>query len=92
VEVAVAGLPARVFVAGDDVHLHVAGEQVVAGVHAAVGHLLQEIRPHDPLAHEAAVHVGEDGEHGLDLAALDEVAQLFPGQHAAHGLLSHCTS
>ena len=89
VEIAIAGLPAGVLVAGDDIHLHIAGQQVVAGVHAIVGHMIHEEVAGDPLAHQAAVHIRENRQHRLDLAALDQVAKLGAGQHAGDWAMVH---
>ena len=88
-EVAKAGLPTGVAVTFDDIHLHVAGEQVVTGMHAARRHLLEEVRSGEALSHQAAVHVREHRQHGLDLALVDEAAQLLQGQHAARRLVVH---
>jgi hypothetical protein len=43
--------------------------------------VLEEELAVDPLAHEAALHVGEAREDGVDRAALDLVAELVEAQH-----------
>ena len=45
--------------------------------------LLDEELRVEPLAHEAALHVGERDDHGVDLARRDELPQLLPAQHGA---------
>ncbi len=70
-EIAVAAFPTREAVARHGVHLHVAGEQVVASVVAVTDRVLHEEMAGDALAHQAAIHVGEDGENGFDLAGFD---------------------
>ena len=73
VEVAVALLPARDLVAGDGVHLHLEGQEVVAPLDRVPRvHLVDEELRVEPLAHEAALHVGERDDHGVDLARRDE--------------------
>ena len=67
VEVAVAELPIGEFVAGDGLHLHVDGEQVIAAVGAVPGGALEEEVGIEALAHEAAVEIGEDHQHGVDI-------------------------
>ena len=39
-------------------------------------HVVEEEVAGDPLAHQAAVHVGKDRQHGVDLALLDRFAEL----------------
>jgi hypothetical protein len=46
------------------------------------GHLADEHLGVEALAHQAAVVIGESGDHGLDLAFLHPGAQLFQRQHA----------
>ena len=75
-EVAVAGLPRGHRVAVDRVHLDVDGEQVVAGLGAVLDHVLHEVRADQPLALQAALHVGEDEEDGVDRPLVDRLAQL----------------
>ena len=84
-EVAVAALPRRHRVAADGVHLDVDGEQVVAGLGAVLGDLVEEVRRGQPLALQAALHVGEREQHGVDLAAADRRAQLVELQGRLHG-------
>ena len=36
-------------------------------------HVLHEVAARDPLAHEPTLQIGERDEHGVDLAALDEL-------------------
>jgi hypothetical protein len=83
VHVAVAELPVGEGVARHRLHLHVDGEEIVAGVAARACDLVHEHLGVEALAHEAAVVVGEARDHGLDLAlrppsraALDVVACL----------------
>jgi hypothetical protein len=83
VHVAVAELPVGERVAGDRLHLHVDGEQVVAGVAAVLGDLLDEHLGVEALAHQAAVVVGEAGDHGLDFALRHHALQLLERQHAS---------
>jgi hypothetical protein len=83
-EVPVAAFPARDLVAGLRVHLHVEGEQVVAALDAVLGHVrLEEELPHQALAHQAALHVGERDDHRVDRTVLDGAFQLVQRQHRA---------
>ena len=66
--VAVAALPRRDRVAVDGVHLDVDGEQVVAALGAVLGELLDEEPGRRALADEAALHVGERDDDGVDLS------------------------
>ena len=85
VEVAVAELPVGEFIAGDRIHLHVHGEQVIAGVRAVVDHAVDEHLGIEPLAEEPAVVVGEADDDRFDLALLDELRELSWFQHRACG-------
>ena len=89
VHVTVAVGPRREAVAGHRVHLHVARQEVIAGMHAVPEHLVAEERAADALAHQPAVEVGEGGEHGIDLAELDGLAQLRLGQHPHRTPVTH---
>ena len=90
VDVAVAELPVGELVARHRLHLHVDGEQVVAGVAAVRRDLVEEHLGVEALAHQAAVVVGEAGEHGLDLALRHHALQLLQRQHAA-GFIHRCS-
>lgn len=79
-EVAVAGLPGGHGVAVDGVHVGVDGEQVVAALGAVVEDLVEEEAGREPLALEAALHVGEGQDDSVDLAARDEGVQLLDGK------------
>ena len=87
--VAVAIGPRREAVAGHRVHLHVARQQVVAGVHAVREDLVAEVAAADALADQPTVEVGEDRQDRVDLAALDQLAQLGLAQHAIRARVSH---
>ena len=71
-EVAVAQFPARVVVAVDGFHLHVDGQQVVAGVGAVAERLVEEEPRVETLAQQTSVVVGEGDQHGVDLAGGDQ--------------------
>src|SRR5438874_985159 len=81
-KVAVAALPARDRVPGHGIHLHLEREQVVAAFPAVPGCLFgeEELRV-EPLAHEAALQVGEAGDHRVDGARGDVFPQLLERQH-----------
>ncbi len=76
-EVAVALLPVGVLVPGEWRHVDVEREEVVARFDRAttVEDVLQEVVADDPLAHEAALEIGEAHDHRVDLTGDDEVAQ-----------------
>ena len=82
-EVAVALVPGGGLEARDRLHLHVDGEQVVAGVPLVAGGLEEEAAG-DPLADQPALHVGEGGDHRVDLAARDLLLELLEVHHARH--------
>ena len=66
-EVAVAALPACDRVPGDGIHLHLEREQVVAAFARVTGLVLgQEEVGVEPLPHQAALHVCEAGDDGVD--------------------------
>ena len=81
-EVAVAALPARDRVPRHRVHLHLEREQVVAALARVPGLVLgeEELRV-EPLAHQAALHVGEADDDGVDRSRLDVRPQLVEAQH-----------
>ena len=80
-EVAVPAFPAGHLVAGHRVHVHVDGEQVVAPFGALTARCrLNEELGVDTLAHQAALHVGEGDDDGVDLAPLDRGGQLIARQ------------
>ena len=81
VHVAVAELPVGEVVAGDRLHLHVGGEQVVAPVRAVGRHLVEEHAGVVALAHEPAVVVGEPDDDGVDGVGRHRVAQGVEGEH-----------
>ena len=83
-EVAVAALPARHRVAGHRVHLHVEREQVVAALDPVAGvDSSRKNSASSALAHQAALHVGEGADDGVDRAGLDVGPQLVQRQHDA---------
>jgi hypothetical protein len=70
-EVAVALLPGGVLVAREDVHVDIDRQQVVAGLDRTVDHMVEEVVPRHPFAHEPSLKVGEDDEYGVDVARAD---------------------
>jgi len=83
VEVAVAELPVGEGVTRHRLHLHVDGEEVIAGMAARLGDLLHEHLGVEALAHQPAVVVGEARDHGFDLARSHHCTQCFGGEHAS---------
>ena len=82
-EVAVAALPARHLVAADGVHVDVDREQVVAALGAVADDRLQEPRGGQALALQAALHVGQGQQDGVDVACRDLGLQLVEGHGCA---------
>ena len=82
-EVAVAFVPRGRGEARDRLHLHVDREQVVAGVPLVLDRIQKEPAG-DPLADQPALHVGEGGDDGVDLAVLDQGLELGHGESAGH--------
>ena len=78
-EVAVAALPRRHRVAVDRVHLDVDGEQVVAGLGAVLERPRRGSGRGQPLALQAALHVREREQDGVDRAVAHRAAQLVQG-------------
>jgi hypothetical protein len=76
-EVAVAALPRGHLVAADRVHLDVDGEQVVAGLGAVLGDHVEEVARGQPLALQAALHVAEREQDGVDRPGRRGRAQLL---------------
>src|SRR5262249_25820603 len=83
--VTVATLPRRELEAGQRLHLHVYGEEIDAGMDAITRHVLEEVAGHDALAHETAIAVGENREHGVDLAPADQRLEGTKIETAGHG-------
>ncbi len=83
-EVAVAALPRGHRVAVDGVHLDVDGEQVVARLGAVLDDLVEEVARGQALALQAALHVGQRQQDGVDLAGVDLRAQLVEGHRSRH--------
>ena len=77
-DVAVALVPARELVAGQHRHVGVDREQVVARVdrHRARAHVVDPVVAGHPLAHQAALQVGEHDEHGVDAPVGDHLVEL----------------
>ena len=69
-EIAVALLPVGGRVAGHRLHVDVVGEQIVAAMRLLMG-AVEEILRLEALADEAALHVGEADDDGVDLACAD---------------------
>ena len=66
-EVAVSLRPTGEPVAGHGIHVHVARQQIVAGVQPMRHHLIDEKASDETFADQASVHVGESGDDRLDL-------------------------
>jgi hypothetical protein len=73
-EVAVAAGPRRHRVALHRVHVHVDREQVVAALGAVLGHLVEEVARGQSLALEAALHVRQGEQDGVDPARVELAA------------------
>ncbi len=56
-------------------------------MHPLARDVLQEVAPDHALAHQAALDVGEDRQHGVDLVPPDEGFQLLEVEIAGHGSL-----
>ena len=74
-EVAVALVPVGVAVARQRRHVDVDREQVVAGLDAAVEHVVAEEATGHPLAHEPTLEVGEDHQHRVELVGVDQLLE-----------------
>ena len=79
-EVAVPAFPARHLVARLRVHLHVEREQVVAALEPVTERVLDEVVGLLALAHQAALHVGEGADDGVDRPGLDLCLELLACQ------------
>ena len=83
-EVAVAALPARDRVPRHRVHLHLEREQVVAALDGMAGaDLVDEELAVQPLAQQAALHVGERDHDRVDSTGLDVRPQLVEARARA---------
>ena len=89
VHVAEALFPVGKGVAFNHVHFHVNCQQVIAGVHAVLGGVVEEKVGRDPLAHQSAVEIGEHRQHGFDLAAGGLLSQFIEAEHAPDSVPSH---
>jgi hypothetical protein len=83
-EVPVAELPGAHRVAADGVHVHVDGQQVVAALGVVLQHLVEEVAGGQPLALEAALHVGDREQHRVDAPGVDLGPQLLDRQCPWH--------
>ena len=81
VEIAVAGLPVGELVARQRIHVDVAGQEVVAGLDAVVGHVIEEEGAGDPLADGAPLEVRECHDDGVHVARTDLVREGLERQH-----------
>ena len=75
-EIAIALVPRCGLEARDRLHLHVNRKEVVAGVPFLV-HGIQEVATGAALADQPALHVGEGGDHRVDLAAGHQTLELL---------------
>jgi hypothetical protein len=82
-EVAVALVPGRRLVTRHRLHLHVHGQEVVAGV-GLLDHAVQEEMAGHPLAQEAALHVGKAHHHGVYLTRVDQFPERREIQVSTH--------
>lgn len=80
--VAVARLPTGEAIAGNGVHLHVAGEEIVADVRSSVGDVLQKEMAGHALAHQAAIQVWKHGQHRVNLFVCHSFGQVVECQQA----------
>ena len=80
VDVAVPAGPVAEAVALDRFHLHVDGEEVVAGVGAAGG-VVEEESGVETLAHQPAVEIGEGDDDGVDRAVGHQRTEIGDAQH-----------
>jgi hypothetical protein len=58
-------------------------------VHAVSENFIAEEASGDAFAHQAPIEIREHGDHGVDLPALDQGAQLGLGEHSLHTALLH---
>ena len=56
-------------------------------MHPVARDVLEEVAPDDALAHQAALDVGEDRQHRVDLVPPDEGFQILEVEIAGHGSL-----
>ena len=92
VEIAIAPLPVGQPVSLDRLHLHVHGQEVIAGVGALGSRRVQEITGVQPFAHEPAVEVGERHQHGVYLPLGHVFFQSGDVEHAgdfSHSVFLH---
>ena len=69
--IAVAPFPGGKAITGHDVHFHVAGQQVVTGMHAITEDLIYKKAAVDAFAHQTAIQIGEDRQYGVNIATAD---------------------
>jgi hypothetical protein len=82
VEITVAASPVGESITRRRVHLHIGGEQVVAGVRAGLRVAFEEEAGVEALAELTAVDVGEGQQDGLDLGVVYAAAKIFDGEHS----------
>ncbi len=76
-EVAITPLPVRVLVALDDFHLHVDGQEVVAGMRAVIECVSQKELSVKTLPHQTTQMIGECDDDRVNLVTLDALSQFF---------------
>ena len=81
-KIAITHLPIGKAIAGNRLHFHIGGEQIVASVSAEAGSLVQKHLGRETLAGQTSVVICKTHDHRLDLLPCGQVGQLFKGQHS----------
>ena len=84
-EVAIALVPGGGLEARDRLHLHVDGEEIVAGV-PFLAHGVHEVAAGHALADQPALHVGEGGDDRVDLACVDQALERLEVEPTGHAV------
>ena len=88
-EVAVAFRPRREGVAGHRIHFYVAGEEVIAGMHAVFQDFIDEEASDQTFADQSSIHVRKRGDDGVDLVVGYEPFERVGIDEALHDFLAH---
>ncbi len=91
-EITVAFFPIGVLVAFDYLHLHIDGQQVIAGMHPVGCNTFHKEFCRHALSHKPAIQVRENNQNCRQLTAGSLSTQFIKCEHAFHCSVGHWSS